>query len=401
MSSIVHGRHEMRPEHELLLSCGRVRLEDSTARRVRELLSENLDWSRLVPTAQRHGLIPLLYHHIAAIDHDAVPELAFQQLRDRALATTRRNLRLTAGLIDLLGALDDADIPAMLFKGPALALAAYGNLALRPFSDLDILVRTADLPRTVDLLRSRGFTRKLELRAAQKRAYVQFQYASAFNGVEEQVHVDLHWRFAKRYFVIGLRPQTLWQESTPVPLPGARARTFSPEVLLLLLCWHGAKHGPTPWPRALWVCDVAELIRATPRLDWSKVLEHARRHGGQRILRLGLALAGDLFGAPLPGDVRERIRRDRVVRELAAPIRASLFESADPGRLKDRIRFEIRVRERLRDKLAYALTRLLLPGPRDWTIVPLPRLLAPLYVPLRIVRLSSKSVGRLWASKES
>jgi hypothetical protein len=35
---------------------------------------------------------------------------------------------------------------AIFYKGPALAAMAYGNVALREFSDLDILMKKEDVP---------------------------------------------------------------------------------------------------------------------------------------------------------------------------------------------------------------------------------------------------------------
>jgi len=50
------------------------------------------------------------------------------------------NFFLTKELLELLTLFEAHCIPASPYKGPALAIMAYGNLALRQFSDLNILV---------------------------------------------------------------------------------------------------------------------------------------------------------------------------------------------------------------------------------------------------------------------
>src|SRR3712207_8653927 len=39
---------------------------------------------------------------------------------------------------------------------------------------------------------------------------------------------------------------------------------------LLILCVHGTKH---IWGRLSWICDVAELLRTQPDMDWEYVLD--------------------------------------------------------------------------------------------------------------------------------
>jgi hypothetical protein len=68
-------------------------------------------------------------------------------LRARFEEIARKNLRFTAELIRILNCLESHGIAAIPFKGPTLAESVYGNLALREFSDLDILVRQSDFPR--------------------------------------------------------------------------------------------------------------------------------------------------------------------------------------------------------------------------------------------------------------
>ena len=67
------------------------------------------------------------------------------QLRERYHSNARRNLFLVSELLKLLKLLESHGIGAIAFKGPVLALYAYGNLSLRQQLDLDILVRKRDI----------------------------------------------------------------------------------------------------------------------------------------------------------------------------------------------------------------------------------------------------------------
>lgn len=359
------------------------------------MLRVDLDWPVLIAMGQRHGLLPLLYSHLSNAARPAVPEPVFDEIRTRAHAAVLRNLRLTGELLSLLGEFRRAGIPVLPFKGPVLAAAVYRSLALRPFIDLDILVRKRDLGHADELLRSRGYRSGARLTGAQQIAHERFEYARSFVG-KDQLCVDLHWGLAKNYFSAGLTAESIWGHTHPVCLDGVTVPSLSPETLLLTLCWHGAKHGPVPWPRLIWIADIAELMCGGHVLEWSEVWRRARRSGSLRMVRLGLRLARDLLNAPLPAEVRERVDGDGAVRELADLLSGHLVgPAASRWTLARRTGFDLRLRERLRDKVRYCTRRLLVPGPREWDSLSLPRALAPLYFAVRLARLSTRYLFRL------
>jgi len=76
-----------------------------------------------------------------------------------------------------------------------------------------------------------------------------------------------------------------------------------------------------------WVCDVAELLRIHPAMDWEWVMKQARTSGVVRMLFLGLSLAHHLLGAVLPKDMEHRMQAAPVVHALAAQVRTQLCAS--------------------------------------------------------------------------
>ena len=66
-------------------------------------------------------------------------------------------LYLTAELLRILRLLDAHAIRAVPLKGPALAQSLYGDLALREFCDLDVLVQETDLRKARGLLEAQGY----------------------------------------------------------------------------------------------------------------------------------------------------------------------------------------------------------------------------------------------------
>ena len=72
-------------------------------------------------------------------------------------ASGRHGLLCSATLLDVLDILHAAGVAALPLKGPVLAAALYPDSALRPFSDLDILVRRPQVPAALQALARNGY----------------------------------------------------------------------------------------------------------------------------------------------------------------------------------------------------------------------------------------------------
>src|SRR5207237_7642506 len=83
-----------------------------------------------------------------------------------------RNLHLVAELIALLAEFEKQGIPAVPFKGPAVALSACGDLSFREAGDLDILVPRNDIVRAKAVLAGRGHRPIFPTATAREAAYL-------------------------------------------------------------------------------------------------------------------------------------------------------------------------------------------------------------------------------------
>lgn len=379
------------PEAELLLCCARTHIDPEKARQIKALL-RGTDWEYLIQMAEPHRLLPLLYHNLSITCPERVPKAILERLRNQFCENVVRNLFQTDELVNLLNLLEKHEICAIPFKGPILAKSAYNNLSLRQFGDLDILLRKQDILKAKDLLTACGY--QIELTGSQQEYFLKHRYHYHFRREDGVVNVELHWAFTRRYWPFQLDFDHLRERSGLVLLAGTKVPNFSPEDSLLVLCAHGAKHS---WPRLLWICDVAELIRAHPEMDWSYVIRQAEKLGSKRILLLGLYLTNNLLGAVLPKGIEQTVQADRTVKPLAAKIRGRLFlEEPSCFRGVEAHIFYCKLRERLRDRVPYLLHHLfsylseaITPNERDRALLPLPGFLFFLYYllrPLRLVR---------------
>jgi hypothetical protein len=377
------------PHAALLLACARLALSPEEASRVRRMVAAGVDWPTLLELARRHRLIPLLHRHLREAP---LPAAAASELRGLNRDAAHHALLMAGELRRLLAALETAGVEALAYKGPTLAVQAYGDLSLRPFIDLDLLVRPADVPRALGALEAEGYAPVLRLSPAQERAF------RRVDGDYQLVHrvtgtlVELHARVSTTRFAMPLETEALLRRAQSVRVGGGEVRTLGDQDLLVVLCAHGAKHR---WKRLEWLVALSELLRAG-RGDVEGALLLAATAHARRTFLLGLALARRILGAPVPDAIAREIDADADLARLAAEVEARLLaEDAEEGdETVANLRFNLRARDGLADRARSAARWFFAPGPEDWRWVHLPDALFPLYRLLRPVRLLLRHGGR-------
>jgi hypothetical protein len=377
-------------EREILLCCARTDLTPHWADHLRTLLNGNVNWEVLIQTATNHGLIPLLYQHLAAINGEGIPETVLANLHAKFCANLGQNLALTSELINILDLLAAHQIQAMPFKGPVLTTMAYGNIALRQFSDLDIFVEEQDVPNVTHLLIERGY----ELPAAISLDLKLHGRECPFFHPSMGITIDLHWSVTPKFFPFAIRRPDWWQRQSVVRLNDQAVPTFSAEDTLLLVCVQAANN---LWLRFSWICDVAGLIN-NYQLDWEEILTQAQQVGCERILLIHLFLAQTLLDIQLPKRIEAKLKSDDKIQSLAQltqPWLCSNTDQPEPFGQYQGLTLYLRMRERFWHRLLhlrYLLQRSnwFTPSARDQRVIQLPAALNFLYYLIRPIRLFRK-----------
>jgi hypothetical protein len=382
----VERRPSPAPAEALLLACARAAVHPPRAVVVPDGMEGG--WDDFLALAARNRLLPLAHHALA--EADGVPETVRSRLREAFAENARRALRLAGELRRLLDALAAAGIPALAYKGPALAVRAYGNLALRTYSDLDLLVTPEDEPAAARVLIVHGYVGAYGLTAAQDAAFRRVDGDYPFHHPGTDVLVELHARVSSLRFCVELPTAALLARAGTVPLGGGTVRAPADDDLFLALCLHGAKHR---WARLEWLaCAAALRVRAA--LDPRALLDRSAGTGARRTVLLALLLMHDVFDLPLPTGIHPSA--DPLLRSLADEARSlwSARGDEDAETAPANLRFNARLRDGAADRVRYAARWLFAPSPEDWAWVRLPDALAPLYRVLRPLRLAARYGGR-------
>lgn len=354
----------------------------------------NFDWGEFLCAAEHHGVSALVARNL--IEHAvALPAEIKRSLDSTYAASFRRNLWFAAELTRIMQVFAPNQIRAIPYKGPVLAQSAYGDLALRSFSDLDLLISPEDFARAKHSLAEIGYQPSKSLTPAVERLWLRTGYERSFDGAGGKNLVELQWSLLPYFYALDPGPadfrfDDLWARAGRISLGEASdVPCLSPEDSLLVLCLHAAKH---LWTRLIWVADIAESMRI-PAMDFPAIAKRARALGIMRIVGVSFWLAKHLLGSVIPAAAQsvidEDVKAPRLGEEYASRLtHCGTYNFESTKYFKE----TFRLRERRGDRMRYLWRLVSTPGPGDVEAVTLHESIFPLYRGVRIGRLLQKLV---------
>ena len=362
------------PEVGLILCCARTCTTPQNRVRIKEIATQGIDWQAFLQLATSHGVRPLVYQSLHATCWEALPEAARQELSHFYSANSAKNRFLAGELLHILQLFEAEQILALPFKGPVLAAVFYGDLGLREFTDLDILIRERDIPKAREILSNQGYRSNLANAVITPDVNV-----DELHSVSTGISIELHWQFSPRRFVPTLSAEHVWNGIEPVVILGRRIWSFSSQDMFLFLAFHGGKHC---WSSLKWLCDLAEFIRSNPELDWPRLFKRAEDLGAMRTCRLGIHLAAELLQAELPSPVARVVQEDAQIRRFAEEVRLRIQEARDVDPIEGQI-FNLKLKERFSDKVRYVFLQCAMYSGEEERFLSLPSSLSFVYIFIR------------------
>jgi hypothetical protein len=378
------------PEFQLLLYCARSQPASGPIKRLVD--QSAIDWGKLLAFADQHCVRPLLLQSLKAVCWDAVPASVRLELERFCKSNAQKNLLLALELLRLLRRFNESKVPVVAFKGPILAEAVYGDLSLREFCDLDLLIRVQDLAKAEDILLACGYTAQFPDRDY-RTAFLSYHGQYAFR---RDVWVDLHWQFSPGSVVFPLQAAEVWPRLTEETIAGRTVASLAHDDLALFLAAHGTKEG---WRRMLWLCDFVEFSRRYRDLDWIAILERAVRSYSSRQLLLAIELAATMLDAPVPAELLNQARNSPAVQSLARRARERMLLTAPRGSWE--FRFGLDTHDKWLHRLLPIKALLTTRTVGDHQAMPLPKSLWGLYYLTRPFRLAGHAAKKVFSVRQS
>jgi hypothetical protein len=267
---------------------------------------ETLDeaaWQRVVALASEHGFVGLVSRNLGwlrertGFDRPALSEL--ESLRARVLTQNLARKAAARAYCEVLGR---REIPFILFKGIALAEEIYGDLSLRQFNDVDIMVPIDRLDEAYEAALASGYAPP---RLGHVRDALMLGAHSANLPHRSGMGLDLHWSIAprvRRAEQVALVWRSARGSDAGGHLPGLR---LSGELSLIHLALHF---------HAGQYCTLKPLVdfyvtarRLNDSLDTAALAEQARELDSLAIVEIAVLLCERTFGGPAIASVRRAV----------------------------------------------------------------------------------------------
>lgn len=379
--------------HVLLCAC-RVFLGTEEPARLEEILGRGPDWDKLLALAIRHGVMPLLYKSFGRVDRQLVPQEAMARLRVMYMQNTAKNIRMTSELLKILDALKDAGIKAVPLKGPVLAEQLYGDVALRQFSDLDILVKRVDADKALRVFEKKDYIYsssndpdpRKEKSRKKRAAMLEHMYHYELTNERLGMHAELHWQLSPSFRRLNVDESAIWDRIKTDGLSGKEVLSLSSEDYLIFLCQHGAMH---LWKRLSWLCDISALLTIN-NISHSSALKTANEVKNERILLLGFLLAQRLMKVSIPEEIDLRAETDEQLINLFDEIVSNIVSTEDNTNSSSQRLSDLMIYNNVfsfKEKAAFYANLFMTPTKPDFDLLSLPDILFPAYKLIRPFRL--------------
>jgi hypothetical protein len=280
------GRYWPTGEQELFLRAAL--REEAEAIRAWGVIRDRLDLDRIDVGSER--LLPLI---AANLRRHGVRDSELGRCLELYRETGSRNRALFDAVGAVVHALTTEGIETMVLKGWALAELSYKDVALRPMSDVDLLVRRTDARRTSLILRRLGWSPEHDVTPA----FARTRHGVTFKNPPGQ-QCDLHWWMFQEYCP-AILDEEVWASSIAIDLRSASTRVPAPADQLLHVCIHGAKWERKPGIR--WIADAVLLLRAGS-IDWPRLISQAERRGFVLRMQQTLRYLRALTGVPIAAE---------------------------------------------------------------------------------------------------
>jgi hypothetical protein len=314
---------------------------------------ESLPWEKVLEVAMGHGVLAPIAGALrsanlvgAAHGHEAL-------LQEYPRRVRAKNKFLSQELRRVQQKLQKEQVPSLTFKGPALALQAFGGLHLRTCGDIDLLVPPDAFSTVQRALEDQGYRINTYIHGAvRQRIRRFFNRQFTFTRGASVFHLDVHTAITSPRYAYAPAFDELMGRAQTVDAEGIHLESLSTEDMLLAACYQGLKDR---WRKLKHVLDIDRIVR-TGQFSWPLVLSCAREARSVRVLFLGVALAHRLLDTPLSPSLRSMVFKDPATKASCAWAEKALRSwPAEPSEsYLERVRLYSSVQDDIRGVARYA-----------------------------------------------
>jgi len=305
-------------DHLLLYSC-RTEIGDKGKDALIEIQRNKIDWKYFLEKARGEGVSPLVFLRLpkVVINKDDIPRYVAKRLKQGYYVNATKNTLIFEELGRVLEAFKKAGLQVIVLKGAALAETVYGNLALRPMSDVDLLVKKEHLYHIDEQLKILGYF-------PSDRAVNDVDFSSTYlttldyrSSSKHSPSFHIHWHFVNstipnEHYIKNIKMEDIWQDAEKTHIANVETWIMAPHHLIIHLSEHALRVTHS-LGKLSFFCDINEAINFyQQRLDWDRLIKDSFKFGLDRMVYLTLYFTSEFLAAPIPENVLSKLRPKRL-----------------------------------------------------------------------------------------
>jgi len=277
-----------------------------------------VEWPNLLKFARDQWVSPIIYKAIERRRLDLPNEIVSAFRNDYYLSASR-NALLLRDAEHVIETLDRAGIDVIVMRGASWAETLYGDVALRPMVDVDLLIQSKKIQDVPHLMRDLGYRLKSTV-----------DYCAQFQHEQSGSLIEVHWAIGSGSECFAVDFETLWSHRRPLRLGNNVAHQLSLEDAISLASLHiGFQHCFAV--KLIGYLD-AYLLAGQPNAtrDWGAIMRRAVAFKLPHLVFAVLDLTSRIFCVPFPSEAMECLRAHSTRFQLRA------VESFDPSEVLSR-----------------------------------------------------------------
>jgi hypothetical protein len=306
-------------EDRLLLNCCRKDIGSRNRNNIIEIQRRSLDWNSFLQKARENGISAVVYSKLKEIKKDCphIPSFIFKELKKDYFLNATKNSLIFEELANALETFKKAGLQVIILKGAVLAEKIYGNLALRPMIDVDLLAKRKDLfclDEQMKILGYRPSDMSVDDIDFSSGYLTTLDYRSAFSN-STSFHV--HWHFVNstipnETYIKDIKIEDIWHDAEKTKIADVETLVMAPHHLLIHLAEHALRvtHSLS---KLSFFCDIGEVVSSyQERLDWERLIKESVKFNLNRMVYLSLYFTAKFLKTKIPENVLLRLQPKRL-----------------------------------------------------------------------------------------
>jgi len=293
----------MSPQDHIILLSAKIHPSMKELETLKAQLALVADWDEVVLNVIERGMGPLFYTKLSKLsNHTFIADVNKEQLKQIYYWTLSRGMLMYSVFTKAVKALNANGIKVIVLKGAYLSEKLYGDIALRQFSDIDLLVNEEFGVKCIKILEQIGFKPfgNSVYDMIREHTGIVHYLPMVLNGVSIEIHIRLHLK-SNNY---NIKVNEFIASAIPVNISDVNVYALNTYDLLIHLCVHLDTHfakGGIQFNGFSDIVNVVDIYGAD--IDWCDFIESCRNHECEKVVFKYLYIAFKYFNVTIPEQI--------------------------------------------------------------------------------------------------